>query len=185
MRVAEVDILIVPGWRNAGPDHWLARWERNMKTARRVEQADWERPRIDDWVEAIVAVAGRATRPAVVVAHDCGVTAVAKAAPRLGAKLAGAFLVALPDLDPTRHDIWPANHGGFAPIPTGKLPFPAKLIASSTDPWCTTERAQAIGAAWGADVSVIANAGHLDPASGHGPWPEGLLTFGLFLKRLG
>jgi len=34
-------------------------------------------------------------------------------------------------------------------------------------------------------VSIIANAGHLNTASGHGPWPEGLLTFGLFLRSLG
>jgi predicted alpha/beta hydrolase family esterase len=64
------------------------------------------------------------------------------------------------------------------------LPFPAKLIGSSTDPYCSVERAQALGAAWGADVSIIARAGHIDAASGHGPWPEGLLTFGLFLKTL-
>ncbi len=185
MRVAEVDILIVPGWTNAGPDHWQSRWARNMKSARRVEQTDWDTPRIDDWAERIVAAVGAATRPAVIVAHSCGVTAVAKAAPRLAGKIAGAFLVAAPDLDPVRHDIWPAHNGGFAPIPTEKLPFPAKLIGSSTDPYCTVERAQAIGAAWGADVSIIAKAGHLNTASGHGPWPEGLLSFGLFLKRLG
>jgi predicted alpha/beta hydrolase family esterase len=39
--------------------------------------------------------------------------------------------------------------------------------------------------AWGSDLSIIANAGHINTASGHGPWPEGLLTFGQFLKSLG
>lgn len=184
MRIADVDILIVPGWTGSGPDHWQSRWQRNMKTARRVEQADWDRPKIADWVDGIVAAVTAGTRPAVLVAHSCGVTAVVKAAPRLaGSRLAGAFLVAPADLDTSSE--WLATEGGFAPMPMERLPFPAKLIGSSTDPYCTIDRAHALGAAWGADVSIIANAGHINTESGHGPWPEGLLTFGMFLKKLG
>ena len=201
MRLSEIDILIIPGWMNAGPDHWQSRWLRNMKSARRVEQADWDRSAIGDWVDAIVSAVAAGRRPAVIVAHGCGVTAVAAAAPRLaktslaetspaktrsaGTRVAGAFLVAVPDLDPAVHGIWPARNGGFAPLPMQPLPFPAKLIGSSTDPYCTVERTQEIGRAWGADVSIIANAGHLNAESGHGPWPEGLLSLGLFLKGLG
>jgi hypothetical protein len=66
-----------------------------------------------------------------------------------------------------------------------RLPFPSRLIGSSNDPHCSIARAQAFAAAWGSDLSIIANAGHINTASGHGPWPEGLLTFGLFLKSLG
>ncbi|MBS0243089.1 MAG: alpha/beta hydrolase, partial [Proteobacteria bacterium] len=79
----------------------------------------------------------------------------------------------------------PASDGGFFPVALDPLPFPAKLIGSSTDPYCTPERAQEFGRAWGADTSIIAGAGHINTDSGHGPWPEGLLTFGLFLKKLG
>ena len=185
MRIADIDILIIPGWTNAGPDHWQSRWQRNLKTARRVEQADWDRPVCADWEERIVEAARGCERPTVLVAHSCGVTAVVKAALRLEAtRVAGAFLVAPPDFGP-EHDIWPARHGGFVPMPMQPLPFPAKVIASSDDPYCTGERAQAMGRAWGADTSIIANAGHINTASGHGPWPEGLLTFGGFLKKLG
>lgn len=185
MRTSDVDILIVPGWTNAGPDHWQSRWQRHFKTARRVEQDDWETPRLGDWVDRIVAaVRDDASRPAVIVAHSCGVSAVVHAAPRIaGSRLAGAFLVAAPDLE--GRDAWPARGGGFTPVPMQPLPFPAKLIGSSTDPWCTVERTQEMGRAWGADTSIIANAGHLNTESGHGAWPEGLLTFGLFLKKLG
>ncbi len=185
MRIADIDILIVPGWTNAGADHWQSRWQRNMKSARRVDQADWETPHIDAWAEVIVAEIGRATRPTVVVAHGCGVTAVAHAAPRLaGTKLVGAFLVAPTDLGP-EHDIWPARDGGFGRRQAGVLPFPTKLIGSSTDPYCSVERAQELGRSWGADVSIVANAGHINTSSGHGPWPEGLLSFGMFLKKIG
>lgn len=183
MRVRELDILIVPGWMGSGPDHWQSRWEGKLSTAHRVQQADWETPRLIDWVERIVAAVEAAVRPAVIVAHGCGVTATVVAAPRLGAKLAGAFLVAPADLE--GHDLWPATSGGFAPLPLAPLPFPSKLIGSSTDPYCSVERAQELGAAWGSDVSIIAGAGRIDSDSGHGPWPEGILSFGMFLKRLG
>ena len=185
MRLAEIDILIVPGWTNAGPDHWQSRWLRNMKSARRVEQADWDTPICDDWVDRLVEEAGRGRRPTVIVAHSCGVIATIKAGQRLlGSSVVGALLVAPPDLKP-EHDIWPATNGGFTPLPTEAFPFPSKLIGSSTDPYCSVERAQELGRAWGSDVSIIADAGHLNTASGHGPWPEGLLTFGLFLKTIG
>ncbi len=185
MRVADIDILIVPGWTNSGPDHWQSRWQRNLKTARRIEQRDWDTPDCGEWAARIVTEVSAARRPTVLVAHGSGVTAVARAAPRMaGSRVIGAFLVAPDDLRP-EHGIWPALNGGFIPLPTQPLPFPSKLIGSSNDPYCSVERAQEIGRAWGSDVTIVANAGHFDAASGHGPWPEGLLTFGMFLKKLG
>src|SRR6185312_8314718 len=100
MRTSEIDILIVPGWTNSGPDHWQSRWQRHFKTARRVEQADWDRPLCADWVARLLAAIAATTRPAVIVAHSCGITAVARAAPSLApGKVAGAFLVAPADLE--------------------------------------------------------------------------------------
>lgn len=191
MRTSDVDILIVPGWSNSGPDHWQSRWARNLRTARRVEQADWLRPSRDAWVERIAEAVASAVRPAVLVGHSLGVAAILHAAPRLGpGRVAGAYLVAPSDLDaldqwpaPDRQD-WRAIAASFAPMPTLPLPFPSRVIASADDGFCSVARAQSLGAAWGADVSIIANAGHINSDSGHGPWPEGLLTFGLFLKQL-
>lgn len=194
MRVRDVDILIVPGWGRNSDDHWQSRWARNLSTARIVEQDDWDRPVRDEWVARIVEAAAAASRPVVIVAHSCGVAAVAHAAPELSRSRAiGAFLVAPPDLEsrePIEIFMKEAGPGlvfpeSFAPLPADPLPFPSKLIASSTDPYCTVERAQEFGLAWGSDVSIIAGAGHINTASGHGPWPEGLLTFGLFLRSLG
>ncbi len=183
MRTAETDMLIVPDWTNAGENHWQSRWQRHFKTAQRIEQADWNMPRCVDWVERIVAAVEMAARPAVLVAHGYGALAVAHAAARFTWQPAGAFLIAPPDAD--GRDDWPARHGGFAPVPMQPLPFPTKLIGSSNDPGCSVERTQGMGVAWSADTSIIADAGHIDEASGHGAWPEGLLSFGLFLKRLG
>ncbi len=194
MRIADVDILIVPGWTRNSDDHWQSRWARSMKTARIVEQDDWDRPARDAWVARIVDAVAGCTRPAILVAHSCGVMAVAHAAPRLAAtRVAGAFLVAPPDFEaraPIETFMREAGPGlvfpeCFLPAPMLRLPFPVKLIGSSSDPFCSVERAQGYGAAWGADVSIIAGAGHINTASGHGPWPEGLLSFGMFLKKLG
>ena len=184
MRTSEVDILLVPGWTGSGPDHWQSRWERSLSTARIVAQDDWDKPDKHAWVDRIVEAVREASRPVVLVAHSCGVAAVAHAAPSLiGLNVAGAYLVAPADLEGS--DAWPAVHGGFTPMPLERLPFPAVLVASSSDPHCSMERARAFAEAWGATLVPAGDAGHINTASGHGPWPEGLMRFGLFLSRLG
>ena len=51
MRTSDVDILIVPGLTGSGPDHWQTRWQERLKTARRVEQDDWDRPQRAAWLQ--------------------------------------------------------------------------------------------------------------------------------------
>jgi predicted alpha/beta hydrolase family esterase len=53
MRVAEADILIVPGWSDSGPEHWQTRWQAKLSTARRVTQRDFEKPIRAEWEETI------------------------------------------------------------------------------------------------------------------------------------
>jgi uncharacterized protein len=195
MKTSEVDILIVPGWSSSGPDHWQSRWEKNLKTARRIEQDDWIRPSCPAWVSRIVEAAAQSVRPVVLVGHSLGVVAIAHAAVRLTKLPAlplGAFLVAPADVENAAG--WPVTQGetfddparaGFAPIPMLKLPFPSALVASSNDPYCSLARAHALGTAWGSLVIESGDVGHINTASGHGPWPDGLLSFGMFIQRLG
>ncbi len=184
MKTSEVELLIIPGWTNAGPDHWQSRWQRNIKTARRVEQEDWDTPDIGDWVGRIIEQVAMTTRPTVLVAHSCGVSAAVHAAHKLPpGMVAGAFLVAAPDLGAL--DIWPAIHGGFFPVPDALLPFPSVLVASSNDPACPLDRARAFASDWGSTLIEAGDAGHINTESGHGPWPDGLLRLGTFLKNLG
>lgn len=191
MRTSEADILIVPGWSSSGPDHWQSRWERTLKTARRVEQENWIAPDREAWVGRIIEAAVQSTRPVVLVAHSLGVAAVAHMAQRIPKGfLSGAFLVAPADVDNAAE--WPETEGlmldgrtsGFAPLPLDPLPFPSVLVASSNDPYCRIERATELAGAWGATLVEAGEAGHINGASGHGPWPEGVLRFGAFLSGL-
>jgi predicted alpha/beta hydrolase family esterase len=38
--------------------------------------------------------------------------------------------------------------------------------------------------AWGSELHFAGDAGHINTASGHGPWPEGLLMFTRLMQRL-
>jgi len=182
MRTSECDILIVPGLTNSGPDHWQSRWQHKLSTARRVEQDDWERPGRDAWTARLVDAVAAARRPVVLVAHSLGVLTVAHAAASLPpGKVRGAFLVALPDVEESSV---PAVEEAFAPIPREPLPFPSILVASRSDPYCAYHRAEDFAYAWGSALADAGDAGHLNTASGHGPWPEGLMRFAGFMGKL-
>lgn len=183
MRTSDCDILIIPGYSNSGPDHWQSRWERQLSTARRVEQASWDDPKKSEWAARIVGEVGRATRPVVLVAHSLGVVAVAHAAERLkGSRVKGAFLVGLPDVDDPNSPL--KIDGGFAPIPRDPLPFPSVLVASRNDPYCAYDKAEDIAYAWGSAIVDAGESGHINTDAGFGPWPEGLMRFAGFLKKL-
>ena len=183
MRVTDADILILPGFGNSEPDHWQSRWEAKLSTARRVVVADWEKAQRRQWVDALVAAVEATTRPAIVVAHSLGVFTTVHAAPRLAGKVAGAFLVGPSDWD--REELLPGVAHDFAPVPLVPLPFPSVVVASRNDPYCDFERAEAFAAAWGSEFVDAGESGHINVASGHGPWPEGLMRFAGFLQKLG
>ncbi|ODT83857.1 MAG: alpha/beta hydrolase [Pelagibacterium sp. SCN 64-44] len=182
MRIAEADILILPGLGNSGPGHWQVRWAEKMRTAAIVEQADWADPDPQDWADTIVKAVELAGRPVVLIAHSLACIAVAHAAPSLPQdKVRGALLVAPPDI---RRKDAPEPVRDFGPVPRAPLPFPSLLVASATDPYCALEEAADLAGAWGSDFHQAGDAGHINIASGHGPWPEGLLMFTRLMQRL-
>lgn len=183
MKTSDADILIVPGYSNSGPEHWQTRWEAKLSTARRADLGDWEAPRFEPWIARLLAEVEQATRPVILVGHSLGVIAIAHAATLFPEQsVAGAFMVGLPDIDIVEMPA-PIDRA-FAPIPTTPLPFPSVLVASRTDPYCAFERAEQFAALWGSALSDAGDSGHIDTASGHGPWPEGLMRFAGFLKAL-
>ena len=59
----------------------------------------------------------------------------------------------------------------------------SRLISSNNDLYCSYASAQHLARTWGAELSDAGESGHINIASGQGPWPEGLLQFGKFLRN--
>ncbi len=183
MKIKDADILIVPGLHNASPFHWQSRWADKMSTARRLEQDDWDMPRRDAWVARLVEAVAMAEKPVILVAHSLGVLTVAHAAPQLTGKIAGAFLVGASDWErPELKDKY--GEHGFDPVPRQPLGFAGLMLASSNDPTCNLTKAEAWARDWDVHFGNAGEAGHFEPESGHGPWPEGLMAFAKFTQSL-
>ncbi|MBL0943807.1 MAG: alpha/beta hydrolase [Hydrogenophaga sp.] len=165
------NVLILPGWQNSGPAHWQSRWEK-AHGYRRVEQHDWMTPQRGDWMARLEDVVLGADGPVVLVAHSLGciLTAAWAAHSRSTARVRGALLVAPGDSErPDLRDQLPS----WSPIVRQRLPFPAVLVGSHDDPYCSFERAQGFAADWGARFIDLGNAGHINADSGLGDWPQG------------
>jgi predicted alpha/beta hydrolase family esterase len=176
MRVSDLDLILVPESGPVSPEHWIARWSAKLSTARLVAADDPGATRA-----GLVAAAREATRPALLIGHSTGAIAIALAAEDLrGLDVRAAFLVAPPDDETLR-----TLAGGWPAAPRARLPFPAMLAASRTDPWASHLHSRALAADWGAEFIDAGEAGRIDADSGHGPWPDGLLKLGALLKRLG
>ena len=164
--------LIIPGLGDSGPQHWQTLWEASHPEYRRVQQSDWEHPRLKDWTQNIDAAISSAECPIVLVAHSMGCIATVHWALSSGGngRVAAAFLVASPDVEAETIPIGPT---GFAPCPLSRLPFKSLAIASTNDPFATLERAKLFAASWGSELIILESAGHINAASGYGPWPQG------------
>jgi len=182
MKAKDTDILIVPGYTNSGPDHWQTRWESKLSTARRVEQDEWSKPVREDWTARVAEAVNAAERPVVLVAHSLGVATAVQALPLFTKPVVGGFFVAPPDV--ANPALRPKHLMTFGPYPRDPLPFPSIVVASRNDPYSAFEAAEDIAAAWGSLFIDAGEVGHLNAESGHGPWPEGSLTFAKFLTGL-
>jgi len=161
-------VLIVPGLRNSGPAHWQSWFESVLPDTRRVEQADWERPRLSDWAARVRAEIDASDEPLWVVAHSFGCLATVTAGLLRGERIRGALLVAPAD---------PERFGEPTVLLEERLAFPSLVVASDNDPWVGRLVAEHWARQWGSGFISIGRAGHINVDSGHGPWPEGLQLF--------
>jgi predicted alpha/beta hydrolase family esterase len=186
MKIADADIRIIPGLGNSPQGHWQRRWAERFSTGKVIEQDEWERPLLPDWVARINREIDRADRPVVLVAHSLGVSALVHAARSMvPGKVAGAFLVSPPDLESEAvvGDL-PHEVRSFRDVPSDPLPFPSLLVVSNNDDYVSADKAADFSTAWGSDLHFAGEAGHINLASGHGPWPEGLLMFTRLMQRI-
>ena len=165
-------VLILPGWQNAGPTHWQSRWQA-LHGFERMQQADWAWPRCGDWMAQLEEAVLADPCLTALVAHGLGCQLVAAwaAHTRHAAHIKGALLVAPPD---TARSDMPPQLFTWRGIVCPRLPFPALLIWSTDDPFCTIDRALAMAADWGAEALSLGDSGPINGDSDLGDWPEGL-----------
>ncbi|HEY5376147.1 MAG TPA: alpha/beta hydrolase [Polyangiaceae bacterium] len=175
-------VLILPGLGNSGPSHWQSLWEQ-AHGYRRVEQADWDQPKLADWLGNLERAILETHGGVVLVAHSLACSLVAHFAQLAGGatrQVRGAFLVSPADVESPR--CTPDEVRCFSPIPLAPLPFRARVVASADDPYVDRERAALFAQRWGAELVDIGCAGHINASSGLGAWPEGHRQFEACLK---
>ncbi len=163
-------ILILPGIKGSGPDHWQTAWERTLPGARRVIVPDWDRPVCSDWTAALDWAVAETGPDVVLVAHSLGCLQVVHWARDTRLRVRGALLVAPPDPDGAAY---PVEATGFAPVPTLPLPFPSTLVASEDDPYASWAFSHRCADAWGSRLICVGRRGHINAATGLADWPEG------------
>jgi len=166
-------VLLLPGWQNSGASHWQSRWEA-LYGYQRVEQHDWDRPLRGDWItrlEDVVSSQSEGTE-VTLVAHSMACVLVAAWAPlsRVTHRVKGALLVATSDMESNNmRNLLPS----WSPVVEKPLPFPAVLVTSQNDPYCSFPRACELASAWGARRVDLGRLGHINGESGLGDWQEG------------
>lgn len=171
--------LIVPGLGNSGPEHWQTYFQYSGDNFSRIEQRHWDEPVCEDWISTIdTYVSAFDPSTVILIGHSLGCSAIVHWAKKYTRQIKGALLVAPSDPEAPHYN-FPAT--GFSPVPLNKIGFRTIVVASSNDIWVSWDRARFFADKWGSEFISIGNAGHINVASGHTNWDEGLKI----LKTLG
>ncbi len=171
-------VILVPGLRAEVEEHWQTHLERTCpgtRTVRSFGRGKQDLPgRVDDLQAAVCAAPG----PVLLGAHSAGCLVTLHWARRYGAgPVVGALLATPPDLAEELPAAYPSlaelGAAGWLPVPTDPLPFPSIVAVSDDDPLGDAVRVRALAREWGSEVAEVGAVGHLNPASGYGPWPDG------------
>lgn len=169
--------IIVPGVGGSEHDHWQSWLQRQLMSCSRVQQQDWHQPILKKWVAQWLKTVQQVHAPIQVVAHSFGcLTSVAALDqyPEVCKKVKKLILVA------------PANPARFTDIGFSindmnnyqayfhqiKLKVATDLLISENDPWLSFEDAKKLAHAWQVRPRNLGQVGHINVASGFGPFPE-------------
>ncbi len=178
----DVTTIFLPGLGGSGPDHWQSRWQAIEPAAIRFAPTSWDAPDLDDWIAALDRAVATAGPGVLLVAHSLGALLVPHWAARRGGEgIVGAFLVAPPDVEGPAA---PPEVAGFRDVPQAKLPFPALLVFSRTDPYASPDFAARSALGWRAGQIDAGELGHINVASGHGYWAQGAMLLTAFRAGL-
>jgi predicted alpha/beta hydrolase family esterase len=168
-------VLIVPGLRGHVAEHWQTLLAGRLAKVRSVPPLEVDGLCCNARVEAIQRELEQVDGPVLLVAHSAGTLMVAHWAARYGRAIKGALLAAPPDLDAHWPEHYPSPASlaemGWSPLPPTPLPFPSIVAASSNDHLASYAAAGELARRWGSELVNLGAVGHLNPASGFGPWP--------------
>jgi predicted alpha/beta hydrolase family esterase len=169
-------VLIVPGLRDHVDAHWQTLLAARLPRVRTVPPMGREDLDCRARIEAIEREAQAIEGPLVIVAHSGGVVMLAHWALRTRRPVLGALLATPPDFErpmpagyPTVQEL---KANGWLPVPRQRLPFASIVAASRNDPLGEYARVADLAGAWGSRLVDLGDVGHLNPASGFGPWPR-------------
>jgi len=77
MHNESIRYVILPGWQGSADDHWQTHWQNSLPNSVRVEQADWLKPRREDWVGELQRTIAADSTPVILIAHSLGCVTVA------------------------------------------------------------------------------------------------------------
>lgn len=172
-----IHTIIVPGVGGSDSDHWQSWLQRQLMSCSRVSQADWNRPILKNWVANWVAALNTAPDQVQIVAHSFGcLTSLAALAqyPTLASKVKKLLLVA--PANPSRF-----GENGFAHESSESYAayfqqlrpqVQSEMIISENDPWLAFDDAKQLAHAWQVPTRNLGQVGHINVASGFGPFPE-------------
>lgn len=169
-------VLIVPGLREHVAEHWQTLLAAELDKVVTVPPLTEDKLNCRTRVEAIEQALASIEGSVILVAHSAGVLMTVHWAAQASRQIKGALLVTPPDLGAS----WPAQYpsaeamqaGGWHPLPRTRLPFPSLVVMSQNDPLASCEAVQAMAVDWGSELVDAGAVGHLNPASGFGPWPQ-------------
>ena len=169
-------VLIVPGLRDHVADHWQTHLAARLPRVVTVPPLMRDKLDLAARTRAISDTADSITGPILICAHSAGVLMVAHWASQAPKRVVGALLACPPDLETPMPAGYPTPEqlveGGWTPVPRQVLPFPALVLGSETDALASLDRTQALARDWGVRFVNLGAVGHLNPASGHGDWPD-------------
>jgi len=171
----DATVLIVPGLRDHVAQHWQTLLAPQLPRVVAVPPMGREDLDCSARVAAIERAAQQVQGPLVIVAHSGGCIMVAHWARQTKRAVRGALLATPPDFDTAMPEGYPTlvalRDGGWLPVPRKTLPFPSIVAASRNDPLGSFLRVSALARDWGSQLVDLGEVGHLNPASGFGPWP--------------
>lgn len=178
MTMAGPTVLLVPGLRDHVEQHWQTWLQANDPAMCSVPPMGRDDLSCARRVAAIEQAAQAINGPLLLVAHSAGCLMVAHWARQTRRAVHGALLAAPPDFESPMPEGYPTldqlQAGGWLPVPRQRLPFRSLVGLSRNDPLARFERAAALAADWGSRTLDLGEVGHLNPASGFGPWPQAL-----------